>query len=351
MIQPWTATCVQVLNYTVNHASTRDAAMEIVNRSLDRWEILVLGGIAPGQARPNHQNQLVLFPEFALQGFPILESAEEWIEKACFEIPGPETERLQKLAQKLGIFIAANSYERDADWPGIYFNCSYLINPAGDLILKYRRINTLHSVSPHDLMDRYLDMYGIEGTFPVADTELGKIAMMPCAEILYPEAARAFMLRGAEVLLHPTSDNGSIDLWAWESAKRVRAAENMMYLVSCNAGGAVGGAIPGGFNLGGSKIYNYDGVLLGESGGPGENVLPSATIDIQALRRDRTDCYTYNRILSQRHEIYRAVYESASFVKPNAYLEEGMTSRKASVDLLKESLDNAVSRGTLTPPE
>ena len=159
------------------------------------------------------------------------------------------------------------------------------------------------------------------------------------------------MLRGAEVLLHPTSDNGSIDLWAWESAKRVRAAENMMYLVSCNAGGAVGGAIPGGFNLGGSKIYNYDGVLLGESGGPGENVLPSATIDIQALRRDRADCYTYNRILSQRHEIYRAVYESASFVKPNAYLEEGMKSRKASVDLLKESLDNAVSRGTLTPPE
>ena len=54
MIQPWTATCVQVLNHTVNHVSTREAAMEIVNRSLDRWEILVLGGIAPGQARPNN---------------------------------------------------------------------------------------------------------------------------------------------------------------------------------------------------------------------------------------------------------------------------------------------------------
>ena len=119
MIQPWTATCVQVLNYTVNHATTREAALEIVNNSLDRWEILVLVGLAPGQARPNNAKQLVLFPEFALQGFPILETAEEWIEKACFDIPGPETERLQKLAQKLGIYVAANSYERDADWPGI----------------------------------------------------------------------------------------------------------------------------------------------------------------------------------------------------------------------------------------
>ena len=158
MIQPWTATCVQVLNHTVNHAKNRDEAMEIVHRSLDRWEILILGGIAPGQARPNNPNQLLLFPEFALQGFPILESTAEWIDKACFEIPGPETERLQKIAQQHRIFIAANSYERDADWPDIYFNCSYLIDTTGDIILKYRRINTLHSVSPHDLMERYLEI-------------------------------------------------------------------------------------------------------------------------------------------------------------------------------------------------
>ena len=350
MIQPWTATCVQVMNRTVNHASNRDEAMEIVHRSLDRWEILILGGIAPGQARPNNPNQLLLFPEFALQGFPILESADEWIEKACFEIPGPETERLQKIAQQHRLYIGANSYERHADWPGIYFNCSYLINPAGDIILKYRRINTLHSVSPHDVMDRYLDMYGIEGTFPVADTELGKVAMMPCAEIMYPEAARAFMMRGAEVILHPTSDSGAMDLWAWESAKRVRAAENMVYLVSCNAGGSVGGAIPDSFNMGHSKIFDFNGRLLGESGGPGETVLPSATIDVEELRRARSDCLSYNRILSQRHDIYRAVYEAALFIAPNAYLENRMPSRKASVDLLKGSLENAVKRGAVTLP-
>jgi hypothetical protein len=124
----------------------------------------------------------------------------------------------------------------------------------------------------------------------------------------------------------------------------------MLYLVSCNAGGSVGGAIPGNFNMGHSKIYDYNRVLLGESGGPGETVLPSATIDIQELRRDRSDCLSYNRFISQRHDIYRAVFKAALFIAPNAYLENRMPSRKASVDLLKGSLENAIKRGAATPP-
>jgi predicted amidohydrolase len=112
---------------------------------------------------------------------------------------------------------------------GRYFNCSYLINPSGDVVLKYRRINTVQTGSPHDFMDKYLDRYGIEGTFPVAKTDLGNLSMMPCGEIMYPEASRMFMLRGAEVLLHPTSDHGASDKWSWESAKKVRASQNIAH--------------------------------------------------------------------------------------------------------------------------
>ena len=42
--------------------------------------------------------------------------------------------------------------------------------------------------------------------------------------------------------------------------------------------------------------------------------------------------------------------EAALFIAPNAYLENRMPSRKASVDLLKGSLENAVKRGSVTPP-
>src|SRR4051812_33826385 len=103
----WRATCIQTLNHVVNDASTREEAMAIVHRSLDRWEMFVTQAV--GRAAGGLRN-LVLFPEFALTGYPLGESAEQWIDKACIEIPGPETERLQNLAQRLGIFIGANAY-------------------------------------------------------------------------------------------------------------------------------------------------------------------------------------------------------------------------------------------------
>ena len=191
MIQPWQATCMQVYCNLVNSARNRDEAMTIINRSLDRW-VTLIRGTARGGGR-----QLLLFPEFCLTGFPLTETAKEWIDKACIEIPGPITERLQREAQSAKIWIGANAYERDPEWPGRYFNTSFLIDPSGNVVLKYRRINTVQTGSPHDFMDRYLDRYGIEGTFPVAKTDLGNIAMMPCGEIMYPEAARMFMFRGA----------------------------------------------------------------------------------------------------------------------------------------------------------
>jgi predicted amidohydrolase len=345
MVQPWTATCMQVYTHTVNSATTREEAMAIVNSSLDRWVTL-----AKGTAR-GAGPYVLLYPEFALTGFPLLETAEEWIEKACIEIPGPETSKLQKAAQDLKCYIGANSYEKDPEWPGRYFNCSYLIDPSGDVILKYRRINTVHTASPHDFMDAYLDRYGLEGTFPVAKTPLGNIAMMPCGEIMYPEAARMFMFRGAEVLLHPTSDHGAADKWGWESAKKVRASENMMYLISTNATGQIGTFIPEGQTLGHSKIIDFHGRILADVGGPGESTVASATIDVEALRRERRIPGAGNRLLRQRIEMYRPLYNQSSFYPPNAFADAPMDSKTRIMELQEEALANMVEAGVVNLPD
>jgi len=344
MIQPWKATCMQVYCNIVNSARNREEALAIVNRSLDRW-IVLLKGVGRDGGR-----QLALFPEFCLTGFPLTESAAEWIDKACIEIPGPVTERLQREAQALKMWIGANSYERDPTWPGRYFNCSYLISPTGDIVLKYRRINTVQTGSPHDFLDRYLDRYGIEGTFPVAKTDLGNIAMMPCGEIMYPEAARMFMFRGAEVLLHPTSDHGASDKWSWESAKKVRASENMMYLISANQTGMIGGAPPSGQTAGHSKIYDWDGRVLADTGGPGESTVASETIDVEALRRARFIPGSGNRLLRQRVEIYRPLYDRMVFYPANRFADSPMDSKARILEIQHEAIENMVRAGVLTPP-
>jgi predicted amidohydrolase len=344
MIHPWKATCMQVHIHSVNAARNAEEALTLIHRALDRW-ITLLRGVARDGGR-----QLALFPEFALTGFPLGESAAEWIEKACIEIPGPVTERLQKTAQELGIWIGANSYERDPTWPGRYFNCSYLIAPNGDLILKYRRINTVQTGSPHDFLDLYLERYGIEGTFPVARTELGNLAMMPCGEIMYPEAARMFMFRGAEVLLHPTSDQGASDRWAWESAKKVRASENMMYLISANQTGMLGGPGPTGQSAGHSKIYDWNGRILADTGGPGESTAASEVIDVEALRRARVAPGGGNRLLRQRIEIYRPLYDRVQCYPPNRFADAPMDSKARILEIQSEAVENLLRTGILTAP-
>ena len=148
MVDIWKATCMQTMNHVVNRAGNRDEAMLIINKSLDRWDEL-LGSLV---ASNGSIKQLYLFPEFNLQGFPLNENVNEWIEKACLRIPGSsEVERIQKMAQKYKIYIGANAYESPDDWPGRYFNCSFLIDPSGDIILKFRRINTTEATSPHDV--------------------------------------------------------------------------------------------------------------------------------------------------------------------------------------------------------
>lgn len=344
MIKPWRATCMQVYCYLVNDARNRDEAMAMVNKSLDRW-IALMRGHARDRSR-----HLLLFPEFCLTGFPLQESAAEWIEKACIEIPGPVTERLQREAQALNIWIGANSYERDPKWPGRYFNTSYLINPSGDVVLKYRRINTVQTGSPHDVMDKYLDMYGIEGTFPVAKTDLGNIAMMPCGEIMYPEAARMFMFRGAEVLLHPTSDHGATDRWSWESAKRVRASENMMFLISANQTGVLGGPLPTGQTVGHSKILDWDGRTLVETGGPGESTVCSEMIDVEALRRARSIPGSLNRLLRQRVDMYRPLYNQMTLYPPNRFADAPMDSKTRIMEVQQEAYANLLKSGVVEPP-
>lgn len=345
-IKPWRATCLQVMNHVVNDASTREEAMQIIHKSLDRWELFIEASVGRTSGGPRN---LVLFPEFALTGFPLRESAEQWIDKACIEIPGPETQRLQNAAQKFGIFIGANAYERDPVWPGRYFNTCFLIDPSGDIILKYKRVNTVHSPSPHDFMERYFDHYGVEGAFPVAKTELGNIGMFPCGEIMYPEAARVLMMRGAEVILHPTSDHGSQDIMGWESCKKARAAENMMYLISCNAGGIVG-MPPNGNNMGHSKIIDYNGLVLANSGGPGECTMTNAMIDVQGLREQRQIVGPTNRIARQRTEMYMRVFADASFYPPNSFPDRPMGSKAEISQLMNEAMALLAQKGVVTPP-
>ena len=264
--------------------------------------------------------RLIVLPEYCLTGFPLAESIAEWSAKAALDPAGPEYAAIGALAEACDVHLAVNAYETDAAFPGLYFQASVVFAPSGDVVLRYRRLVSLFAPTPHDVWDAYLDRYGLEGVFPVARTPLGRLSAIASEEVLYPEIARAFALRGAEVLLHSTSEVGSPALTPKDIAKRARAFESMAYLVSANSGGLEGCDIPAESTDGMSKVVDYQGAVLAEAGF-GESMVAAAEIDLDGLRRWRQRPGMANVLSRQRTELFAELYARRSVHPPNTLLE------------------------------
>ncbi len=305
------AVALQLRCDAVNRCADRRDSQRLIDATLER----VFEAIRGARAFHGHDAKLFVLPEYFLTSFPMGESPEDWIAKACIRIPGLETDRVTAFAASAGVWICGNSYEHDPSWPGVYFQASWLVGPDG-LALRYRRLNSLYTVSPHDMWTRYRERHTLREIFPVADTPLGRLAAIASEEILYPEVARCLLMHGAEVFLHSTSDVGGHPRMPKEVAKLARAVENAACLVSANSAGIAGIPVPEHSTDGKSKIVDYRGLVLAEAD-QGESLAATAEIDVEALRRFRRLGGMQNLVARQRFELYAPMYAAHTFVPPD----------------------------------
>jgi predicted amidohydrolase len=129
-------------------------------------------------------------------------------------VPGPTTEFLGKLARKHKMYVVAGILEKDGP---VLYNTAVLIDRDGKLAGKYRKVSLPREeieggVTPGD-------------DFPVFDTDFGRIGIMICWDVFFPEPARMLSLKGAEMIFMP--------IWGGNlTLSRARAIENQIYLVS-----------------------------------------------------------------------------------------------------------------------
>jgi predicted amidohydrolase len=288
--------------------------------------------------------RLVALPEYAVTGFPLRESPAEWREKACLRYDGPEYVALGKIAQDNDIYLAGNVYEIDPNFPELYFQVCFIIGPSGDLILRYRRLTSSFEPTPHDVWDKYLDIYGLDGVFPVAKTEIGNLAMIASEEILYPEFTRMHVIRGAEVIIHPTSEPGSPQLTIKEIARRARAVENMCYVVSPNSASIDDIPIPPFTCSAMSKIVGPHGEVLTEAGQGGESMAANTVLDIGALRRERRRIGMANILSRQAYGLFAESYAQADFHRGNFLLEDGEVIEPPDRQVFRKRQEETVER-------
>ncbi len=315
-IEAYRAMALQTRCEAVNGLGTDDARAQMM-RSIER----IGGQIHASKAFVGPDVRLVVLPEYFLTGFPMGETIGEWSAKAALRADGREFEALAAVADDNGVFLAGNAYEVDPHFPDLYFQTSFLIDPAGSVVLRYRRLISMFAPTPHDVWDRYLEIYGLDGVFPVAQTELGRIAAVASEEILYPEVTRALALRGAEVVVHSTSEAASPALTPKAIARRARAFENSCYIVSANSAGIVGTNVPASSTDAMSTIVDFHGSPMCEAG-YGETMVANAELDVAALRRWRRRPGMGNMLSRQRTELFADVYGGRSVHPANTMLDE-----------------------------
>jgi predicted amidohydrolase len=266
--------------------------------------------------------RLVVLPEYVLTGPPWGESIPDWSAKAAIAPDGPEVEALAALAQKHGVFLSVNAYETDRHFPGLYFQGSFVLDPSGKRILTYRRLISMFAPTPHDVWDRYLDVYGLDGVFPVADTSIGKLAAIASEEILYPEVARCHAIRGAEVLLHSTSETAAYTLTPKQIARRARALENLAYVVSANNARLAGIDVPNDSSNGGSDIIDFYGNQIIQAAA-GESSVANASLEMAALRAYRRKGGMANMLSRQALDLFADSYARADIRRKNGLWQGG----------------------------
>lgn len=164
--------------------------------------------------------RLIVFPECALTGY-CFNSREEALPLAE-PILGSSTEKLLTTCVELNVYVVIGLLESDGDK---CYNTAVLLGPEG-LVGKHRKLHL-----PYLGIDRFLDPGDLPLT--VYDTEVGRIGMGICYDMMFPEHSRVLALQGADILVFPAN---------WPETGRVypdyivptRAIENHVFCVAVN---------------------------------------------------------------------------------------------------------------------
>ncbi len=217
-----------------NQATTfRAAAAQFAPVFLDRQATLEKACDLMSEAA-RQDIRLLAFPESFLPGYPdwvwtvpagegaMLYNLYAALVENAIDVPGPETERLCRVAKQTGVFtiIGVNERNQEASGGSLY-NTLLFIDGDGNLLGKHRKLVPTGG-------ERLVWAPGDGSTLAVFDTSLGKVGGLICWENYMPLARYALYAWGVQVYVAATWDQGEV----WLSSMRHIAKEGGMYVVA-----------------------------------------------------------------------------------------------------------------------
>ncbi len=249
------------------------------------------------------QGATVILPQelFALPYF-CKDQNPKWFQQAMPFENNPLLARMSDLAAHLEVVIPVSFFERCQN---AFFNSIAIIDADGSILGVYRKA---HIPDGPGYQEKYYFSPGDTG-FRVWQTRYGRLGVGICWDQWFPEAARAMVLQGAELLLYPTAIGSEPPDPTWDSQghwQRVmqgHAAANLVPVVASNRVGREVGETCEVTFYGSSFIAGPTGELIQSMDRTSEGVI-TTTFDLDAIAQLRT---TWGIFRDRRPDLYGAL--------------------------------------------
>jgi predicted amidohydrolase len=182
-------------------------------------------------------------------------------------------------AKKYGVIVIAPFFVQEGS---AIYNQATVFSRGGEVLGSYRKVQPTGSearkITPGN-------------DFPIIDLGFAKIAIMICMDIYFPEVARIYAMKGADILFWPTTTHGPTQQ-GLEAQLRSRAIDNSLWIVESNlAGHAPYAPYAGRFFPGNARVVDFNGDIIAQTGRRGG--IAVCDIDL-AERRTTQDVFLIN---------------------------------------------------------
>ena len=217
---------------------------------------------------------LIVLPELATTGY-VFESRDEAFAHAEAVPDGPTVESFAQLAVERNLYIVGCVVEQDGMK---LYDTAVLVGPDG-YIGRYRKTHLWNT-------EKLWFTPGDEG-FSVFDTRIGRVGLLVCWDIWFPETARIVTQMGADIICIPTGwvwtppplyDASGVCMAAYLTITAAHA--NNVFIATADRIGQERGA---GF-MGNSLIAGTNGWPIDRIAGPDEDTILYADVDLTAAR-------------------------------------------------------------------
>ena len=234
--------------------------------------------------------EFYVFGETSLTGYRLKDELRDIAETP----DGPSIKHMKKLAKENNCYIVFGMPLKDKNVEGLIHNSAVLIHPNGktDIYNKW----FLPTFGPFEEK-----LFFNEGEkLPIFKTKHGKVGLLICYDLYFPEICKAYSLQGADIIICISASPSTTRKY-FETLLPARAIENTTFMIYSNIVGTQEDLV----FWGGSQAYDPLGNQLTKAVYFKENIV-TCEIDLKQVKLARANRPVIRDI---RSEIYQDLYD------------------------------------------